>query len=862
MRRSTGWILLFCFLALTPSIAKSQPTAPSTTNNDASCDISALPAATLLLPYFEVDLNSNGESTLFTITNVTQRSQIARVTIWTDRAYPVFSFDVFLTGYDVQPISIRDILAAGKIAPPLGTSSSAFPGDRSVKENPRLDMSKCGEILRQIPPQILADLQSALTTGRVAACGNAQIGGVHPAGKAIGYVTVDLVRDCDATMPSDPGYFTTELLYDNVLIGDYQQIDIGRSSAQAGTMVHIRAITEGADAAPSFDRTFYSRLQNGGTADRRQPLPSAFAARWISAGSGNFDTSYKIWHEASVSGSTACNSIAATSTISELVRFDEDENATTWLRDIGIPPPPPPFPALPVSSRVRASDTSIFPPNPGGDVGGWVYLNLDAADLQTNPATQNWAIVSMTAEGRFSVDFDATLLGNGCTPAAWPVTDETGGDPAIGPAPNDNPAPQSAIAATNDNDDSCDITQAPAATLLLPYFEADVLNFSDNDTLFTITNVSRFPQIARVTIWTDRSYPVLTFNVFLTGYDVQALSVRDLLVQGIIAPPSGTSSATDPGARSAANGANSLLDLTNCDRLPVTIPPSILANVRSALTTGLVQECVALRVGNIQADSRARGYVTVDVVDNCGPTLPIEQSYFTDDLLYDNVLNGDYQRIDREGNFAQSSAMVHIRAIPEGGTQGSATTSFERTFYSRLQFGGTSDRRQPLPATFAARWIRDDLMDTSFVIWREGITRPDAGCIVQPNAQMAIEDLVRFDEGENPVVSSSFCPFFPCPAEWLPVSSRVSAANTTIFPPNPGGDVGGWMYLNLHYADVISRPVDVPAQNWVVVSMAAAGRFSGDFDAPALGNGCSPPAGVTGESGQPPAIGPAPNGSE
>src|SRR5437016_3891160 len=61
---------------------------------------------------------------------------------------------------------------------------------------------------------------------------------------------------------------------------------------------------------------------------------------------------------------------------------------------------------------------------------------------------------------------------------------------------------------TTNNDDSCDIGVAPAATLLLPYFEVDLVNRTTT-TLFTITNVSRLPQIAHVTIWTDRSFPVL-----------------------------------------------------------------------------------------------------------------------------------------------------------------------------------------------------------------------------------------------------------------------------------------------------------------------------------------------------------------
>ena len=42
-------------------------------------------------------------------------------------------------------------------------------------------------------------------------------------------------------------------------------------------------------------------------------------------------------------------------------------------------------------------------------------------------------------------------------------------------------------------------------------------------TLFTITNVTRLPQIAHVTVWTDWSFPVLDFNIFLTGYDVQGI---------------------------------------------------------------------------------------------------------------------------------------------------------------------------------------------------------------------------------------------------------------------------------------------------------------------------------------------------
>ncbi|MBV9184774.1 MAG: hypothetical protein JO093_04100, partial [Acidobacteria bacterium] len=91
---------------------------------------------------------------------------------------------------------------------------------------------------------------------------------------------------------------------------------------------------------------------------------------------------------------------------------------------------------------------------------------------------------------------------------------------------------------TVNNDDFCDVTVGPAATLLLPYFEVDFTNRTE-DTLFTITNVTRYPQIAHVTIWTDWSFPVLSFNIYLTGYDVQGISINQIL-GGIVAQNNGT----------------------------------------------------------------------------------------------------------------------------------------------------------------------------------------------------------------------------------------------------------------------------------------------------------------------------------
>ena len=71
----------------------------------------------------------------------------------------------------------------------------------------------------------------------------------------------------------------------------------------------------------------------------------------------------------------------------------------------------------------------MFPaiPTAAGDVAGWTYLNLDNGQRApysrdnvagaANRPSQNWVIVSMSAEGRYQVDFDAAWLGNGCSSA-------------------------------------------------------------------------------------------------------------------------------------------------------------------------------------------------------------------------------------------------------------------------------------------------------------------------------------------------------------------------------------------------------------------------------------------------------------
>jgi len=445
---------------------------PTTTNNDDSCDISVSPAATLLLPYFEVDINApatTAQTTLFTITNTSRQPQIAHVTLWTDWSYPVIDFNIFLTGYDVQAINLYDIIARGLVAPDKGTSNATTPGSRSASNltgNPLFDIPgaavSCSPSAMGggvVPTDLLADVRSGLTTGVYSLCPGNRIGGTHA--NAIGYATIDVARTCSVTLPTDPLYFTNEILFENVLIGDYQQINPDPTTgnyAQGNPLVHIKAIPEGGlpgVGAPTTNLpyTFYDRYTPIGDrkADRRVPLPSVFAARYIQGGTSGFATNFKIWREGVTGGAAGCGDYIdnATLAIVETVRFDERENPTTIFVTNPFSPSRTNVVSLPETSATP-STSSKFPPLTSGDVAGWMYLNLNnnnTSGSYSSPAgfapvraSQNWVIVSMFAQGRFSVDYDAAFLANGCTPAALSptATTPTGANP-IGPGPNVTP---------------------------------------------------------------------------------------------------------------------------------------------------------------------------------------------------------------------------------------------------------------------------------------------------------------------------------------------------------------------------------------------------------------------------------------
>lgn len=441
--RQAAWTFLALLLTSALYAATYPANSPASTNNDDTCDIALLPAATLLLPIFEVDLAGGpgtSRTTIFTVTNVTRLPRAARVTLWTDYAYPVVSFNLFLTAYDVQSINLRDVIAAGRL--PATGEAVSNRGELSLRSNPNLDEATCSVLPTELPAVFVARMRDVFTTGAPPSAGCPQIGARHA--NAIGYLTVDVVGSCGGLIPTDSLYFSRDIRFDNVLIGDYQHVDGAGNLARSSPMVHIRAIPEGGrpgdGVATNVSRTFYRRLQTAAApgADRRQPLPSVFAARWIEGGPTGFETSYTIWREAKTGGAATCNEYPENGRLDvySMIRFDENENLDTYA-----PPPhlfPEIFPITPATSNLSVDNPAVFPANSFEASSGWMWMTLD--NNRNDPgASQNWVVASLRAEGRFSVDLDALALGNGCSPQVIDTVANGGSDLLPGPAPNVNP---------------------------------------------------------------------------------------------------------------------------------------------------------------------------------------------------------------------------------------------------------------------------------------------------------------------------------------------------------------------------------------------------------------------------------------
>jgi hypothetical protein len=399
-------ILLGCLLVAMPSSAGIL---------EGNCRLANQPAATILIPYFEVDLaDPSGQTTLFSVNNAMSKPALARVVLWTDWGVPTLAFDIYLTGYDVQTINLRDIFA-GNIQV---TGPEASNVGHLSEPNPQFN--GCGNTgSAGISPNLAATdvsyLRAAHTgqpVSQTTSTAPAQCAGGAGNGPnlATGYITIDAVNRCSprtvgtlVNTPASATYFAakgTGLASDqNVLWGDYLYVSSRRNTSDGHSAISIVADP---DVFTGGDYTFYGRYVGFDGRDNRAPLSSLYYARYLNGGTMSGGTDLVVWRDnrrASVA-TQACGKPPDWSPLGEmqLVGFDEEENPTELLNSNA-------FPA--VTQKVHVGGPAV----PVAKPFGWLMLDLWHKD---STHAQGWVGVIMTAEGRFSIGQEALRADDMC----------------------------------------------------------------------------------------------------------------------------------------------------------------------------------------------------------------------------------------------------------------------------------------------------------------------------------------------------------------------------------------------------------------------------------------------------------------
>jgi len=394
------------------------------------CTVDDVPAATLLVPYFEVDLNqANGITTLFSVNNASATAVLAHVVVWSDLSVPVFDFNIYLTGYDVQSINLRDILVNGVL--PQTASAGQDPSDAISPKgsfSQDINFASCSTILpppAQLTSDFLAHLQASLT-GQFSNVLGGCAGLAYGDNVMRGYVTIDTVNNCTLRFPGDIGYFaaggTGDATDQNVLWGDVFFVNSAQNFASGNPAVHIEASATNPETSVSGQYTFYGRYVSWTAADNREPLATNFAVRFLTGGGFNGGTSLHVWRDSKVKqGAFQCGTTPTWYPLGQeaIVIFDEQEHPSQPPTFPFSPQPPnqgiTPFPAETQSVLVGGSTFPV------PFAFGWLYLNLNTtvAAAGNNPpedpaAAQAWVESQIQAEGRYEVGFSALKLDSAC----------------------------------------------------------------------------------------------------------------------------------------------------------------------------------------------------------------------------------------------------------------------------------------------------------------------------------------------------------------------------------------------------------------------------------------------------------------
>lgn len=458
--------LLPLFTALWMALHWTLPADPAQAS---MCDSNENPAATLLLPYFEVNLDyPDAGNTIFSINNALAEPALAHVVLWTDWSHPTIDFDVFLTGYDVLQVNLGDVFLTGNV--PITADEQSDPQDlisphggfRSdggfvSQPYPERDGSyaECEDFFPFYQnPLIFGDNFSRLVDGHtgqpLSHLDDKCLGADFGDNIARGYVTVDVVNRCSVDVPSDPEdeYFapngTGVASNVNQLWGDWIYFDRENGFAQGDSLIHIEAL-DGFDALgdgtsdplvsdPATGYTFYARYTEQGE-DNREPLGTSWAARYLNNVLFSGGTDLYVWRDPTVNQTDPVGYDCGGPTQSQIdpgpawyplneslvIAFDEYENAVDLCSRMSCGNCSPPFSydpdCFPLSTQKIGSDDLWFTgiSSPWG--AGWMYLDLrlPAGEGAFDGLSQSHVSVTHSAVGLLSIGLSALELTSACS---------------------------------------------------------------------------------------------------------------------------------------------------------------------------------------------------------------------------------------------------------------------------------------------------------------------------------------------------------------------------------------------------------------------------------------------------------------
>ncbi|HTY43105.1 MAG TPA: hypothetical protein VMH79_14640 [Thermoanaerobaculia bacterium] len=413
-----------------------------------TCTLDQRPAATLLVPYFQVSTDGNGgivssgalaRDTIVTIVNASSAPMVAHVNVYDRFSVIQLDFNVALSGFDVQSMAMSQIIT-GHLPVTLnsvGDDVCQRGADIVYGEDARdgyLRVSPTSPVTGESNPATPLDNVNGTTdyTGTFFSIASALTindcdGDTDASGLAIGYIVIDHANYCNLSDPTDPNYYINDAIgMENNLFGEIIFTSGNGLPTYGISTVNLEADTTLGDATLAWAqdegqvaRTFYARyldLANEvqcnncssptahynladnapwdeGFGDQREPLGLRWASRWFDlTSSGIITTNFMVWRGGD--GTLGCDE---TEPVSTEVFWDEDENTVSQ----GVCPSPCTSPQYNFPLETQQTNIIRFV-HPTGTPAGWVQVDFSGG----SPLDQAWMAYSF--EG--SVALESVLI--------------------------------------------------------------------------------------------------------------------------------------------------------------------------------------------------------------------------------------------------------------------------------------------------------------------------------------------------------------------------------------------------------------------------------------------------------------------